>query len=261
MKAIVLAGGLGTRMRPLTFAVPKPLLAVCEKPILQWILEQLRDAGFNEITVATGYLSELIQAFCGDGSRFGVRVNYIHETEPLGTAGPVSLLRDRIRRDEFFLVMNGDIVTKLDFARFIEYARTRDFELTVGYVNYKYQSPFGVLTVDSRDHIVGIIEKPEVNYSVSGGIYALKGTALDYIPYDQHFTVPDLIEKLHANRRPVGAYRIDEFWRGVENPEHIVEARDALSEQLAKTMMSSLTQSEAPRFPAGNALPPLEVLR
>jgi NDP-sugar pyrophosphorylase family protein len=221
-------------MRPLTFAVPKTLLAVCEKPILQLIIEQLRDAGFDEITVATGYLAELIQAFCGDGSRFGVRVDYLHESQPLGTAGPASLLRGRVARDEFFLLMNGDIVTKLDFAAFLHQARQRDCDLMVGYVHHKYQSPFGVLTIDEREEITGITEKPEMDYCISGGIYALKGTALDFVPNQQFFTIPDLIERLRASGRRVGAYHIREFWRGVENPGHIVEAREALNGQLAK---------------------------
>jgi NDP-mannose synthase len=239
MKAVILAGGLGTRMRPLTFAVPKTLLAVCEKPILQLIIEQLRDAGFDEITVATGYLAELIQAFCGDGSRFGVRVHYARESQPLGTAGPVSLLREQVARDEFFLLMNGDVVTKLDFAAFLRHAQRRDYDLTVGYVHHKYQSPFGVLTIDEREEITGIVEKPEVDYCVSGGIYALKGTALDFVPDGQFFTVPDLIEQLRASGRHVGAYQIREFWRGVENPSHIVEAREALNGQLAKSMSAA----------------------
>lgn len=238
MKAVVLAGGLGTRMRPLTFAVPKTLLAVCEKPILQLIIEQLRDAGFDEITVATGYLAELIQAFCGDGARFGVRVRYVHESQPLGTAGPVSLLREQVARDEFFLLMNGDIVTKLDFAAFLRHARRRDYDLTVGYVHHKYQSPFGVLTIEGEE-ITGIVEKPEVDYCISGGIYALKGTALDFVPDDQFFTVPDLIGRLRAHGRHIGAYHIREFWRGVENPNHIVEAREALNGQLAKSMSTA----------------------
>lgn len=239
MKAIVLAGGLGTRMRPLTFAVPKTLLAVCEKPILQLIIEQLKDAGFDEIHVATGYLAELIRAFCGDGSRFGVRVEYLHESQPLGTAGPVSLLRDRVARDEFILLMNGDIVTKLDFAAFLRFAQQRAHDLTVGYVHHKYQSPFGVLTIDEHEEITGIVEKPEVDYCISGGIYALKGTALAYVPDNQFFTVPDLIERLRANGRSVSAYHIREFWRGVENPNHIVEAREALNGQLTKSLKAA----------------------
>ena len=175
MKAVVLVGGLGTRLRPLTFSVPKPLLAIGEKPILQLIIEQLAGSGCQEIILATGYLAELIEAFCGTGVRFGVEVNYLRESQPLGTAGALSLLRERISRDEFFILMNGDIITKLNFTEIINFARSHDYEMTVGYVHYVYKSPFGVLTIDGKGEIVDVAEKPKVRYSISGGIYVLKG--------------------------------------------------------------------------------------
>jgi NDP-sugar pyrophosphorylase family protein len=220
MKAVVLVGGQGKRLRPLTFAVPKPLLAVGETPILQLILEQLRDAGCLDVTLATGYLAQLIEAFCGDGSRFGVRTSYIHEAKPLGTAGPLSLLRGRIEPDEFFILMNGDIVSRVKFPALVEFARSRDFELTVGYVDCVYQSPYGVLTLDG-DEVAGVVEKPRVNYHVSSGIYVLKGSALARIPDDAFFTIPDLIQAVRAAGGRVGAYAIREYWQGVEDMGHI----------------------------------------
>lgn len=229
MKAIVLVGGQGTRMRPLTFAIPKPLLAVCEKPILQLIIEQLTQAGCEEVTLATGYLSELIETFCGDGTRFGTRIRYVKETKPLGTAGPVALLRERLARDEFFILMNGDIITKLDYMALFNFARRRDYELTVGYVEHLQQSPFGVLTIDGQGEIVGVIEKPTTRQCISGGIYVLKGSVLELIPDDQFFTVPELIGRLRASGRPVGAYHIKEFWQGVEIPKHIERVRLVLN--------------------------------
>ncbi len=229
MKAIVLAGGLGTRLRPLTFAVPKPLLAVGDKPILQHIIERLAAAGCDQVILATGYLAELIEAFCGDGSRFGTRVQYIRENQPLGTAGPLSLLRGQIQPDEFFILMNGDIVTQLDYSKLFAFARRRDYELTVGYVHHVYQTPFGVLTINDRGEVAEIAEKPLVRYCVSGGIYVLKGSALNYIPDNQFFTIPDLIQKLRSDDRPVGSYLIREFWLGVERLGHIEKGREALS--------------------------------
>lgn len=223
MKAVILVGGLGTRLRPLTIAVPKPLLAVGDKPMLQLIVERLRDAGFDEIILATGHLAPLIEAFCGDGSRFGVSITYVHESKPLGTAGPLSLLRDRFGRDERFVLMNGDIVTRARFKDFVEFARAGDFELTVGTVDYTYRSPYGVLTV-AGDEITGIIEKPRVDYCVSSGIYVLKGSALNLIPDDAFFTVPDLIGEMRAAGRPVGAYRIRELWLGVEDLDQLEAA-------------------------------------
>src|SRR5437016_1959830 len=116
MKAGVLVGGLGTRLRPLTFSIPKPLLPVGEQPILEIIVGQLKQAGVNELILATGYHADLIRAFCGDGSRFGLRITYVHEDRPLGTAGPLALARDVLHEEELFLLMNGDVITDLHFA-------------------------------------------------------------------------------------------------------------------------------------------------
>lgn len=227
MKAMVLVGGLGTRLRPLTFAVPKPLLAVGDKPMLQLIFEQLKRGSCDEVILATGYLAELIEAFCGDGSRFGLRISYVRESKPLGTAGPLKLIRDRLASGEFLVLMNGDVITRLDFQKMIDFARTNDFDLTVGYVPFKYQSPYGVLTIDDQQ-VTGVTEKPEFNYSISAGIYVVKSECLDLIPESSFFTMPDLMQKLRARRRRVGAYRIDDFWLGVEDLTQMEKVRTFL---------------------------------
>lgn len=219
----MLVGGRGTRLRPLTFAVPKPLIAIGQKPILHLILEQLKRAGFDDIVLATGYLAELIESFCADGSRFGVRITYVREQQPLGTAGPLALLRQTITRNEFFLLMNGDIMTTLDPGALIEFARQRDYELTLAYVQHAYQSPHGVLTINNGE-VVDIVEKPELRQPISSGMYALKGSALDYIPDGQFFTIPDLIHKLRASGRHVGAYPIEGLWIGIEDLDDIEKA-------------------------------------
>jgi NDP-sugar pyrophosphorylase family protein len=223
MKAVILVGGRGTRLQPLTFSIPKPLLPVGEKALLQLIIEQLQSAGFGDLVLATGYLAELIQAFCGDGSRFGVRISYVKEKQHLGTAGPLSLVKDRFGDNEFFLVMNGDILTKLDFRRFVETARKSDRDLTVGYVGYVYRSPFGVLSL-ADGQVVGVTEKPSQEFPISTGIYCLKGTALKFIPDDAFFTMPELIHALLAAGRAVGAYHIRECWMGLESIQHFEEA-------------------------------------
>lgn len=223
MKAVLLVGGLGTRLRPLTFSIPKPLLPVGEKPILQIILEQLREAAIRDIVLATGYQAELIQAFCGDGSKFGVNISYVKEDKPLGTAGPLSLVRERFAADEYFLLMNGDILTQMDFRAFLDSSRKNNWDLTVGYTKYVYQSPFGVLTLkDNR--VQGIVEKPSQNYSISAGIYCVKGSSLQWIPDGTFFTVPDLMRQLIAAGRKVGAYHIPECWIGLESIDHFEEA-------------------------------------
>lgn len=223
MKAVILAGGLGQRLRPLTFSIPKPLLPVGEKPILQFIIEQLRESEIREIILSTGYHAELIEAFCGDGSKFGVAISYLRESKPLGTAGPLSLARDRIADGEFFLQMNGDILTKLCFAEFMKATRENDCALTVGYTQYIYRSPYGVLNIE-EGVVKGVVEKPAHEYSISAGIYGVKSTALEFVPDDTFFTMPELVGRLLAAGRCVRAYHIKEHWMGLESITHFEEA-------------------------------------
>lgn len=223
VKAMILAGGLGTRLRPLTFSIPKPLLPVGEKPILQKIIEQLRAAGVTELILATGYHAELIRAFCGDGAKFGVSIRYVHEEQPLGTAGPAAALRDEVPPGELLLLMNGDLVTDLDFSDFIASSCASGCELTVAYAKQVYRSPYGVLSI-SDGAVTGVIEKPETEYAVSAGIYCLGAGAIDLIPPGMFFTMPDLIAKLLAAGKRIHAYPITGTWMGLENIEHFNEA-------------------------------------
>lgn len=228
MKAVILVGGLGTRLRPYTFSIPKPLLPFGERPILQVIIEQLKRHGIAEVILATGYQAELIHAFCGDGSKFGVEIRYVHEKEALGTAGPLALAREHIDPDERFILMNGDIITDLDFAAFVAFAQRGDYDLTVGYARFVYQSPYGVLTIGA-DQVRGIEEKPTTEYAISSGIYAIKGQTLEHVPANAFYTMPQLIERLIRLGRPVGAYPIDGFWIGLESVAHFDEALTRLN--------------------------------
>jgi NDP-mannose synthase len=244
MKAVILAGGLGTRLRPYTFAVPKPLLPLGEKPILQHIIERFRDSNVRQIILATGYHAELMRAFCGDGSKFGVEISYVHERKPLGTAGPLSLVRNKIAPEEWLILMNGDIVTQLDFSRFVDFGISHDFDLTVSYTKYVYRSPFGVLSIE--DNVVqGIAEKPCQDYSISAGIYLLKASTLAFVPDEAFFTMPDLIKKLMAVGRRVGAYHIHEFWMGLENVNHFDEALKELNRASTTTTTGGIGERSA----------------
>lgn len=229
-RAVVLVGGQGTRLRPLTFAVPKPLIAVGDKPMLQLILEQLRAAGCRDVILATGYLSDLIKTFCGDGSRFGVTISYIHEPVPLGTAGPLAQLKQKFAAGEYFVLMNGDIISQVNFTDMVSFARSGNYDLTVGYVQHEYQCPYGVLQIE-KSEVAGVTEKPRMNFAISSGIYVLKGAVLNDIPDGRFFTVPDLIEALRSQNRSVGAYLIRDFWLGVENLEDVERIRDFLASQ------------------------------
>ena len=228
MKAVILAGGLGTRLRPFTFSIPKPLLPVGDKPILEIIISQMKNAGIDDIVLATGYQSELLRAFCGDGSRLGVRMSYVHEHKPLGTAGPMALAKSHFAPDETFLLMNGDVITKLDLGAFLEAGIRNGCDLTVGYTKHVYRSPYGVLSI--ADGLVkGVIEKPSQEYSISAGIYCVRASALDFIPNDTFFTMPDLMQSLLAGQRNIGAYYIEDCWIGIETVEHFNEVLKDLS--------------------------------
>jgi NDP-sugar pyrophosphorylase family protein len=223
MKAMILAGGMGTRLRPLTFSIPKPLLPVGEKPILQRIIEQLRDAGITDIVLATGYQAELIRAFCGDGSKFGVSISYVHEHKPLGTAGPAGALKGQLVPGDSLLLMNGDLITDLDFREFVDSSRASGCELAVAYAKYTYRSPYGVLSI-ADGAVRAVTEKPETEYAISAGIYCLNGTALDLIPEDTFFTMPDLMARLLSAGKRIHAYPIPGTWMGLESIEHFNEA-------------------------------------
>lgn len=223
MKAMILAGGMGTRLRPLTFSIPKPLLPVGEKPILQRIIEQLRDASITDLVLATGYQAELVRAFCGDGSKFGVNVSYIDERKPLGTAGPASALRNQLPAGELLLLMNGDLITDLDFGAFVESSRASGCHLTVAYAKYTYRSPYGVLSI-ADGAVQGVTEKPETEYAISAGIYCLTSAALNLIPQDSFFTMPELMAGLLAAGQRIHAYPISGTWMGLESIEHFNEA-------------------------------------
>jgi NDP-sugar pyrophosphorylase family protein len=223
VKALVLVGGRGTRLQPFTFSIPKPLLPVGETPLLQLVLEQLRVSGVDEVVLATGYHAPLIRAFCGDGSTFGVKITYVEEEKPLGTAGPLSLVRDLLQPGEWFVLMNGDILTKLDFRRMVDFGRDNDYDLTVGYKWYVHESPFGVLTIDD-DRVSAVVEKPRTEQAISTGIYIVRETALQHVPDDAFFTMPELMSALIASGRAVGAYHVQESWLGLETVAKFEEA-------------------------------------
>ena len=228
MKAVVLAGGRGTRLRPMTFSVPKPLLPIGEKPILEIILKNFKKFNITEIIISVGYQGELIKAFCGDGSKFGLSIEYVDEEKALGTAGPLSLIRDFFDSGEEFILMNGDIFTQLDFTSMINYHNKDKYCMTIGYRTYEQKLPFGVLDLEG-DKLCGIIEKPSTKFNVSAGIYILDESVIDLVADNSFFTIPELVNKLLVTKRNIGAYLIEEYWLGIENIDHFEEAIKELS--------------------------------
>ena len=223
MKAVILAGGLGTRLRPLTYVIPKPLIPIKEKPILQIIIEHLKSYGFKDFIFATGYNSHLIEVYFGDGSNFKVNITYVKEKKPLGTAGVLSMIGNKFSKEESFLIMNGDIITKLNFSKMAEYHYNEKNELTVGIRKYKHQISFGVLSIN-RGVIHDVKEKPVEKYDIIAGIYIAKATILKDIPKNNFFTMPDLIKRMIDQKRRVGTYLIKENWFALEQISQIEEA-------------------------------------
>lgn len=217
MKAVILAGGKGTRLRPYTTAFPKPLMPVGDKPILEIIVRQLKLHGIDEIVMAVGHLAELIMTFFGDGSKFGLKIKYSREDKPLGTAGPLSLLKDELT--ETFLVMNGDILTTLNYSDLIEYHKKNKAIATIALNKRDVYIDFGVVELDEDSNIADYIEKPTLHYLVSMGIYVFEPKVLKYIPNNKKFDFPDLVKRLISAGEKVKGYIYDGYWLDIGRPE------------------------------------------
>ncbi|MDN4500905.1 sugar phosphate nucleotidyltransferase [Alteromonadaceae bacterium BrNp21-10] len=210
MQAIILAGGLGSRLRPFTEVVPKPLLPLGEKSILEIQIEKLKESGCSDIYLAVNYKAEYIQSFLGDGTRYGINLHYSVEDSPLGTCGPLSLLKDKLHAP--FLVMNGDILTKLKFSQLYEFANTvEDTPLTVATKIITTPFRFGDVKTENN-RITSVQEKPEFNFEILAGIYAMTPDIFNYIPDNQYFGMDTLIQVLLKKQVPVGRYLIKDYW-------------------------------------------------
>lgn len=209
MHAIILAGGKGTRLAPYTTILPKPLMPIGDMPILEIVIRQLQRKGFDNITLATGYLAELLMAYCGDGSKFNVRLEYSHEEQPLGTAGPIALVP---RLDDTFLVMNGDLLTTIDYSAMVKYHRERNALATVACYQRDVKIDLGVIEVDADNWVADYIEKPTYHYSVSMGIYLFEPEILKYIPKNERLDLPELVIKLMQDGKKVNVFNFDGYW-------------------------------------------------
>lgn len=218
---VLMAGGMGTRLQPLTQQRPKPLLKVGEKPIIQTIIENFVCQGFSDFKICINYLGEKIKAFCGDGSKWNVNIEYIEETKRLGTAGALSLL-PRPPGNAFF-VMNGDVLTKVDFVRLLEFHQKQQNLATMCVREYRYQIPYGVVTLDQH-RIVDLKEKPVKYYNVNAGVYLLDPSVLDHIPQNQYFDMTQLFESLIEKNHQVGSFPLREYWMDVGRMEDYEQA-------------------------------------
>jgi len=215
MRAVLLAGGEGQRLRPYTTVLPKPLMPVGDRPIMDVIVRQLRHAGVARITVATGYLAELIEVFFGDGSKYGVPIDYFREHEPLGTAGALALI-DGL--DDHFLVMNGDVLTDLDYARFYDHHRDSDAAATIATQNREVEISLGVMRFEDEadpTRLTDYLEKPHIQYQVSMGVYCFSPEVLPLIEPGRRLDFPDLVLRLLERGMTVRAWRSSDYWRDI----------------------------------------------
>jgi len=248
-RAVILAGGKGSRLGPYTTVLPKPLLPIGDHAILDVVVRQLEGADFRRLTLAVGYLSHLVRAVMGDGSRYGVEIDYHEEQEPLGTVGALATIEDL---DDSFLAMNGDVLTALDYRRFMEGHRDSGNALTIASHRRVVRTEYGVLHTDGRtgptESLVGYEEKPEIPFTVSMGIYAIEPRVLDYIEPDTPLDLPDLVLRLLDAGQRVGAYPFDGFWLDIgrhDDYEKAIRDYDQLRHELFGDAEPA-TRAEAP---------------
>jgi dTDP-glucose pyrophosphorylase len=220
--AVIMAGGEGIRLRPITEKIPKPMVEVGGKPILENIVVHLAKAGLSKIVMCLNYRGEVIQEYFGDGSKFGVEIEYINEEKKLGTAGALSLLKTQPQSS--FIVMNGDVLTNVSFNRLIEFHNKHRSVMTMAATKFNYRIPYGVLEL-AGPYIVDMKEKPSHQFLCNAGIYVLDPEVLNYIPDQTEFNMTDLFESLKHEGLPVTAFPIHEYWLDIGQKDDLEKAR------------------------------------
>lgn len=230
MKAVIQAGGKGTRLRPYTLVLPKPMMPVGEIPVLEMTLKWLRRNGVQDAYITTGYLGHLIKTFCGDGSQWSMNIEYSDEKEPMGTVGALNLLKNKL--DSTFLVLNGDLITDLDLYAFQQFHRDHGGLLTIGVTSKKVQVDLGVIDTEGS-LVTGFHEKPTMNYTVSMGIYCMEPEIIDMIPDGVPFGFDDLMHEMLGRGLPVHVFQHDGMWMDIGRPEDFERAQGVVEENAA----------------------------
>lgn len=221
MKAVILAGGKGSRLAPYTKVIPKPLMPIGDMPILEVLLHQIKRAGVDEAILSVGHMASLLRAFFQEGEHMGLHIRYSYENTPLGTAGPLAMI-DGL--DDTFFVMNGDVLTTLDFSELVRFHQESKAIVTIAMYNREVKIDLGVLQLNGGNEIVGYIEKPSYSYQVSMGVYVFEPAVLKYIPQGQYFDFPTLILRLlDAGERVVG-YPFGGYWQDLGRPDDYEQA-------------------------------------
>ena len=221
MKAVILAGGLGTRIKPFTQVIPKPLLPIGEKAVLEIQIEQLARHGFTKVCLATNYKSEYIENFFGDGSKYGIEFKISKEDQPLGTAGPISLLRDELT--DPFLVMNGDILTQVDFRAMLDFHHEHAADMTIAVRQYDIDVPYGVIETEGV-RVVRIVEKPTIQIFINSGMYLINPDVHQFISPSQRLDMPELISRLIQEGYMVICFPVREYWLDIGKLEDYRQA-------------------------------------
>lgn len=206
---VLMAGGLGTRLRPLTDDIPKPMLKVGDKPILENIIESFKSFGFYNFILSVNYKKEIIKDYFQDGSYFGVRIEYAEENKRLGTAGALSLLKEKPNAP--FIVMNGDLLTKINYEQLLDFHNEMNSEATMCVRDYEYQVPYGVIETEHH-RLLSIVEKPIHKSFVNAGIYVLNPDVLHQVPKDEFYDMPELFKKLMDQEKEVSVFPLREYW-------------------------------------------------
>lgn len=212
---VIMAGGLGERMRPLTDNIPKPMLTVGGKPILEIIIDGFIKSGFSNFLISVNYKSEVIKEYFGNGSKKGIFIKYIDENKKLGTAGAISLMGDYIKSP--FFIINGDILTNIDYEKMLDNHVISNSEVTIALKEYSVKVPYGVVNFN-KGEITSIVEKPEQNFFINGGIYVASEEIILEIPKDEYFDMPSLLNKIMKKKKRIGAYPIKDYWLDIGRP-------------------------------------------
>lgn len=221
MKAVILAGGKGTRLAPYTKVLPKPLMPVGDMPILEILMRQLKHEGVDEVILTVGHMSGLLRAFFNDGEELGLRIRYSYEEEPLGTAGPLALVEGL---DDTFVVTNGDVLTTLRIGDMVKFHKEQGAAATIAMHRRKVKIDLGVILCNGGPEVVGYIEKPTYDYSVSMGVYVFEPRVLNYIPKGEYLDFPNLVHLLLGAREKVVGYTFDGYWQDLGRPDDYEQA-------------------------------------
>lgn len=229
MRAVIMAGGKGVRLRPYTTTLPKPLMPVGERPILNIVIDQLRAAGVERVTIAVNHMAEVIMAFFGSGERFGLEIDYSLEDKPLGTIAPLKLIEDL---PEHFIVMNGDTLTDIDYADLYAAHVSSGRPLTIATYKRQVKIDFGVLETDGDTRLItGFSEKPTYDFEVSMGVYVFSRGLLERVPTNEPYGLDDLVLGMLEDGQPVNTYEFDGYWLDIGRPEDYDRANRDVEER------------------------------